>query len=326
MNGRRSVWNHLDAAGEKLANVDSHLKTPEPITTPLSTSESSQMGVKSYPVSEREGRSRGLFGWGKGNSTVKDDQGGRGPVRRNLSKESAFQEDGDENVVCSGHKRGSKWFVFAIVRLLMACMVLGGVLVCGITCTSADAHGALARNMRETRLGAMVLPDDFEQVFVSGCSTVKGTVEHVVFEKGYEALHMARDKAVETAAWVEAYVQELSSKMMQTYQASLDADQGTLRSSGKALVAVSSRVGSDMRHAAVLGVQSLANSPLLAAADPLVLFVKRHMPSNLLQALEKKPVLVSTVVQPMTVAVTSLGGLALAGWVASMALQHSSKA
>eukprot|EP00890_Picochlorum_soloecismus_P003991 jgi/Picsp_1/4593/NSC_01963-R1_---NA--- len=323
MNGRRSVWNHLDAAEEKLANVDSHLKTPEPISTPLSNSESSQIGVKSYPVSEREGRSRGLFGWGKGNM-ANADQGGRGPVRRNLSKESAFHEDGDD--ISSEPKRKSKPVFWALVRLLMVCMVLGAMVVCGIACTSSEAHSALARTAAETRLGAMVLPDDFEQVFVSRCSTVKDTVQYAVFEKGYKALHTAREKTVQTAVWVEAYVQELSFKMKETYQSSLDADQGTLRSSGKALVAVSARVGSDVKHAAVIGVQSLANSPLLAAADPLVLLIKQYMPAGLLQSLEKKPVLVSTVVQPLTVAVTSLGGLAVAGWVASMALQHSSKA
>ena len=315
MNGRRSVWNHLDAAEEKLANVDSHLKSPEPVRTPLSNSESSHMDVKSYPVSEREGRSGGLFGWGKGKAE-------QGPgVRRNLNKESAFQGK-DDGVVSSGLTKERKVVksVFRFfVRLLISCLVLGGVVVCGIACTSADTHSAMARAVTETRLGAMVLPDDFEHVFVSGCSTVKGAV----FEKGYEALHMARD----TAVWVEAYVQELSFKMKETYKASLDADQGALRSSGNALVAVSTRLGSDVKHAAVLGVQSLANSPLLAAAaDPLVLFVKQHMPSSLLQALDEKPVLVSTVVQPLTVAVTSLGGLAVAGWVASMALQHSSKA
>lgn len=315
MNGRRSVWNHLDAAGEKLANVDSQLKTPEPIRTPLSTSESSQMDVKSYPVSEREGKSGGLFGWGKG-------KGHRGPgVRRNLSKENGFRGE-DDGVVSSGltkQRRRSKSVFRLFVRLLISCLVLGGVVVCGIACTSADTHRAMARAVTETRLGIMVLPDDFEQVIVSGCSTVKDAV----FEKGYEALHVARDMAV----WVEAYVQDLSFKMKETYHASLDADQGALRSSGNAIVAVSTRVGSDVKHAAVLGVQSLANSPLLAAAaDPLVLFVKRYMPSSLLQALDEKPVLVSTVVQPLTVAVTSLGGLAAAGWVASVALQHTSKA
>ena len=321
INGVRGA---LDEAGEKFAAAEQQLRTPDDSPRALSsqskttgqkgvasTSDSPKMEAesfpRSYPVSQRGNQQRqGLTGW----MDIK--KKAQKALRRNLVEE--FQEShGQHGGLQSSHGLKKNGYALLSVFVGVACALL--LTLCTATCvvmiTTPEMHESFINGVSKSPLGEKI-PGKYYDAAVWYCHEVKYAQKAVW-------LH-TETVVVDVQQWLDqtAHVlatrwEDVKEEARVSYLTALKEKPQAL-AVGTALVAVSGKIGADVKHAALVGMARIPK-----VADPLVGFIKKHLPSIVIQTAEK-PVIMHTVVQPAAVLLSTVTGLGLALLVITGAL------